>query len=428
MAEAIAEAKRCLNCKVPQCKKGCPVGNDIPDWIHELSMGNLGNAMSIINAKSNLPAVCGRVCAHERQCEGHCVLEKKEQGAHVNIGRLEQFVADFDTRMRLTRQPLVQKSRGRVAVIGSGPAGLTVAGELARGGFEVEIFEMELQPGGVLTFGIPEYRLPKSIVKSEIEKIRELGVRINTGVTIGPDINIDTLFERGFDAIFMGTGAGKPRKLPVDGVETDCLRQAIYFLRRVRLYREGLISRDEVPIKSGDAVYVVGCGNTAMDAARTALRFGASRVTVIYHRDIAKMSALRSEYEDAVAEGVEFMWNSSITSVEPDGSGAYRISIECEGELTEVRGHKVIIAVGSRPASRIVSTTTGIEVDDNGYVLTRDVPFGMTTRKGVFAGGDVSGNQATVVHAMSNARVVAASIASYVDALNLLRVIDGQDS
>ncbi len=427
MAEAIAEAKRCLNCKVPQCKKGCPVGNDIPDWIHELSMGNLGNAMSIINAKSNLPAVCGRVCAHERQCEGHCVLGKK--GAHINIGRLEQFVADFDTRMHLSRQPIVQKSRGRVAVIGSGPAGLTVAGELARRGFEVEIFEMESQPGGVLTFGIPEYRLPKAIVKSEIEKIRELGVRITTGVTIGPDINIDTLFERGFDAIFMGTGAGKPRKLPFEGVETDCLRQAIYFLRRVRLYQEGFISRDEVPVKQGDIIYIIGCGNTAMDASRTALRLGASQVTIVYHRDIDSMSALRSEYDDAVAEGVGFMWNSSITAINPDGSGAYNITIEREGAPAEVRrAHKVIIAVGSRPASRIVSTTKGIEVNDNGYVLTRDVPFGMTTRKGVFAGGDVSGNQATVVHAMSNAREVAASIAAYVDALNLFRAIDGTDA
>lgn len=195
MAEAIAEAKRCLNCKVPQCRKGCPVGNDIPDWIHELSMGNIGNAMSIINAKSNLPAVCGRVCAHERQCEGNCVLGKK--GAHMNIGKLEQFVADFDTQMKLTRQPLVQKNRGRVAVIGSGPAGLTVSGELVRGGFDVEIFEMEPQPGGVLTFGIPEYRLPKAIVNSEIDKIRQLGVRINCGVTVGPEVNIDQLSRKG---------------------------------------------------------------------------------------------------------------------------------------------------------------------------------------------------------------------------------------
>lgn len=425
MAQAIAEAKRCLNCKVPQCKKGCPVGNDIPNWIHELSMGNLGNAMSIINARSNLPAVCGRVCAHERQCEGNCILGKK--GVHINIGRLEQFVADFDTDMHLSRQPIVQKNRGRVAVIGSGPAGLTVAGELARRGFDIEIFEMEPQPGGVLTFGIPEYRLPKAIVKSEIDKIRQLGVRITTGVTIGPDLNIDRLFELGFDAIFMGTGAGKPKKLPIEGTEHEGVRQAIYFLRRVSLYNEGLISRREVPVREGDIIYVVGCGNTAMDAARTALRFGAAKVTVVYHRAMENMSALRAEYDEAVAEGVQFMWSTSVKTIAPDGRGAYTITMETEDEKLAVPGNLVFLAVGSRPASRIVSTTTGIDVDPNGYVLTRDVPFGMTTRKGVFAGGDVTGNQATVVHAMSNAREVANSISTYVDALNLMRSIDNYD-
>lgn len=422
MAEAIAEAKRCLNCKVPQCRKGCPVGNDIPDWIHELSMGNIGNAMSIINAKSNLPAVCGRVCAHERQCEGNCVLGKK--GAHMNIGKLEQFVADFDTQMKLTRQPLVQKNRGRVAVIGSGPAGLTVSGELVRGGFDVEIFEMEPQPGGVLTFGIPEYRLPKAIVNSEIDKIRQLGVRINCGVTVGPEVNIDQLFAKGFDAIFMGTGTGKPRRLSIPGIENDSVRQAIYFLRRVGLYNAGLINRDEVPVKEGDKVFVVGCGNTAIDAARTVLRLGASEVTIVYHRDIEKMSALRAEYNDAVAEGVKFLWNSSITKINGDGEHIADIDIETEGTTATVAADKVILAVGSRPASRIVSTTTGIEVDEKGYVLTRETPYGMTTRKGVFAGGDVTGNQATVVHAMQDARAVAAGIAAYVDALTLMRTID----
>lgn len=422
MAQAIAEAKRCLNCKVPQCKKGCPVGNDIPDWIHQLSMGNIGNAMSIINAKSNLPAVCGRVCAHERQCEGNCVLGKK--GAHINIGKLEQFVADFDTSMALSRQPIVQKNRGRVAVIGSGPAGLTVAGELARGGFDVEIFEMEPQPGGVLMFGIPEYRLPKAIVNSEIDKIRQLGVRFNTNVTIGPEINIDQLFEKGFDAIFMGTGTGKPKKLPVEGVDNDGVRQAIYFLRRVGLYNSGLINRDEVPIRPGDKVFVIGCGNTAIDAARTALRFDAASVTIVYHRDITKMSALRAEYEDAVAEGVQFIWDTNLETVITDNGTLSGVVLTSGDTRTELPADKVILAVGSRPASRIVSTTHGIEVDKNGYVITRDFPCGMTTRKGVFAGGDVSGNQATVVHAMSNARAVAEGIASYVDALNLMRTID----
>ena len=421
MAQAIAEAKRCLNCKVPQCRKGCPVGNDIPAWIHELSMGNIGNAMSIINTRSNLPAVCGRVCAHERQCEGNCVLGKK--GSHINIGRLEQFVADFDTKMRLTRSAIVQKNRGRVAVIGSGPAGLTVAGELARTGFDVEIFEMEPQPGGVLMFGIPEYRLPKDIVSSEIDKICQLGVRINTGVTIGSDINIDQLFERGFDAIFMGTGTGKPKKLSITGIENDKVRQAIYFLRRVGLYNAGLICRDEVPVSEGDTVFVIGCGNTAIDAARSAMRLGVAKVTIIYHRDIERMSALKAEYNEAVDEGVEFMWNSSVKAIVANGS-ALELTVDEAGTERTLYGQKVILAIGSRPASRIVSTTHGIEVDENGYVITRDIPYGMTTRKGVFAGGDVAGNQATVVHAMSNAKEVAAGIATYVDAIKLMQAID----
>lgn len=426
MAEAIAEAKRCLHCKVPQCKKGCPISNDIPDWIHELSMGNLGNAMAIINARSNLPAVCGRVCAHERQCEGNCILGKK--GAHINIGRLERFVADFDASMSLTRENIVQKDRGRVAVIGSGPAGLTVAGELARKGFDVEIFEMEPEAGGVLMFGIPEYRLPKAVVRNEISKIQQLGVHITCGTTVGADLTVDDIFARGFDAIFMGTGTGKPKRLDMPGSQLDSVRQAIYFLRRVSLYNSGLIGRDEVPVRRGDRVFVVGCGNTAMDAARTAVRLQAAQVTVLYHRGIDRMSALRAEYDDAVREGVRFMWNTSIKEIHPaEGSeGAMKsITVDCDGTLAELEADKVIMAVGSRPASRIVSTTDGIDVDDKGYVVTREEPYGMTTRRGVFAGGDVTNRPATVVHAMQDARRVAEGIARYVDAVRLLERIDG---
>lgn len=425
MAEAIAEAKRCLNCKAPQCKKGCPIGNDIPDWIHELSMGNIGNAMNIINAKSNLPAVCGRVCAHERQCEGHCVMGKL--GDHINIGRLERFIADFDTQMNLTRRPISAKTRGKVAVIGSGPAGITVAGELARKGFNVDIFEMEKRAGGVLTFGIPDYRLPGNVVDSEIEKIKQLGVKVLVGVTVGPDITVDGLFDSGYDAIFMGTGAGKPKALDIEGGDSKCIMQAIHFLRLASMYNNKVIRRRDIGLKTNSRVFIVGCGNTAMDAARTALRLGAQEVTVVYHRGIENMSALRAEYDEAVAEGVKFLWYSSIKSIRHNPEGAdYLLAMEVEGVVTDMPADKVIIAVGSRPASRIVSTTDGIETDENGYVITREYPFGMTTRKGVFAGGDVSGNQATVVHAMANARAVAESIASYVDAINLLRTIDQQ--
>lgn len=423
LPEAIREAQRCLHCKVPQCKKGCPISNDIPEWIAELAKGNFGNALNIIHNRSNLPAVCGRVCAHERQCEGNCVLGKK--GAHINIGKLERFVADFDTDAGLSHEAIPEKSRGRIAVIGSGPAGLTIAGDLARKGFAVEIFEMEPEAGGVLRFGIPEYRLPKDVVRHEIEKIERLGVIFHLGTTIGKFYTIDNLFERGFDAIFMGTGTGKPKKLDIPGIEHSGVRQAIWFLRRVSLYQNGNIDRREVIVGNGDKVFVVGCGNTAIDAARTAIRMGSSQVSVIYHRSINEMKALRSEYDDAVAEGVRFLWNSSITEIE--GAEANRLShitIETDGRRYTVPADRVILAVGSAPASRIVSTTEGIEVDRNGYIITRDNPYGMTTRKGVFAGGDVTNRPATVVHAMQDAKLVAEGIARYVDAVRLMKSLE----
>ena len=423
LREAIREAQRCLHCKVPSCRKGCPISNDMPDWIAELAKGNFGNALNIIHNRSNLPAVCGRVCAHERQCEGNCVLAKK--GAHINIGKLERFVADFDTDAGLSHEAIPEKSRGRVAVIGSGPAGLTIAGDLARQGFAVEIFEMEPEPGGVLMFGIPEYRLPKEVVRHEIEKIERLGVIFHLGTTIGKFYTIDNLFERGFDAIFMGTGTGKPKKLDIPGIDHPGVRQAIWFLRRVSLFQNGSIDRREVIVGDGDRVFVIGCGNTAIDAARTAVRMGSAEVTVVYHRTINEMKALRSEYDEAVAEGVRFMWNSSIVEIEGGGGNRLsRIAIETEGVRTTVPADRVILAVGSAPAARIVSTTEGIEVDSKGYVLTRDTPYGMTTRKGVFAGGDVTNRPATVVHAMQDAKRVAEGIARYVDAIRLIQSIN----
>jgi len=425
VSEAIREAQRCLHCKVPSCKKGCPISNDIPDWISELSKGNFGNAMQIINNRSNLPAVCGRVCAHERQCEGNCVLNKK--GAHINIGKLERFVADFDSNSGMTHEAIPEKTRGRVAVIGSGPAGLTVAGDLARQGFGVDIFEMETEPGGVLMFGIPEYRLPKEVVRHEIKKIENLGVRFHLNSTVGEGITVDDLFARGFDAIFMGTGTGVPKRLNIPGNENPAVRQAIRFLRRVSLYENGFMDRNEVIVGNGDIVFVIGCGNTAIDAARTAIRMGSKEVTVVYHRTINEMKALRAEYDDAVAEGVKFLWNTSITNIEPlDDTAIKTVTLNTEGVETVVPADHVIMAVGSAPASRIVSTTDGIEVDKNGYVITRETPYGMTTRKGVFAGGDVTNRPATVVHAMRDAKLVAEGIAKYVDAVRLLDTIDQQ--
>ena len=426
ISEAIREAQRCLHCKVPLCRKGCPINQDIPDWIAQLAKGNFGDSMAIINARSNLPAVCGRVCAHERQCEGACVLNKK--GEPVRIGRLERFVADFDSNAGLTHESIPEKTRGSVAVIGSGPAGLTIAGDLARKGFNIDIFEMEPEPGGVLMFGIPEYRLPKEVVRREIKKIENLGVNFHLQTTIGRDYTIDDLFAQGYDAIFMGTGAGRPKKLDIPGSDHPGVRQAIWFLRRVSLYQSGCIDRQEVVIGNGDKIAVIGCGNTAIDAARTALRMGASEVTVIYHRTINDMSALRSEYDEAVAEGVKFMWQSSVVSVNGgEGNRLRDITVRTGDAEVVMPLDRLIMAVGSVPASRIVSTTSGIDVDGKGYVLTREEPYGMTTRRGVFAGGDVTNRPATVVHAMQDAKRVAEGIVRYVDAKRLMEGLDADE-
>ncbi|MBP1541975.1 MAG: NAD(P)-dependent oxidoreductase [Prevotella sp.] len=443
MAEAIAEAQRCLHCKVPQCKKGCPISNDIPDWIHELKKGNLGNAISIIRTKSNLPAVCGRVCAHEKQCEGNCVLAKKGQA--VNIGKLERFVADFDSENGLTHEDVVEKSRGKVAVIGAGPSGITVAGDLSRMGFAVEIFEMEAQCGGVLRYGIPEYRLPKEVVAREIRYIEKMGVVIHRNTHVGVEITVDSLFAQGFDAVFIGTGLSKPKSLEIPIWQNGrCLsegdhaihcsdlkgvRLATHFLRRVELISEGFMKRDELPVPDGARVFVIGCGNTAMDASRTAWRIGASKVDIIYHKGIDTMAALRAEYDDAVKEGVHFNWWSAIVELHVDDAlNITEIVLETkEPDKEPVRqtlpADNVIMAIGATPATKIVRTTSGLANDEHRFLITRDVPYGMTTRKGVFAGGDVVGRQATVVHAMQDAKRVAEGIAQYVDAVKLMAAI-----
>ena len=420
MIEAIAEAKKCLQCKVPQCRKGCPIENEIPNFIHALSMGNMGDAMRIINEKSNLPAICGRVCPHEKQCQGHCVMNKK--GTPIQIGKIEQFIADFDTTMNLTREKLPQKDRGKIAVIGSGPAGLTVAGDLARQGFNVTIFEGQDEPGGVLMYGIPEYRLPKKVVRAEIQKIEALGVNFECNVLVGENsVNVDSLFHQGYDAIFMGTGTSVPQNMDsTPGAKLRGVSQSTYFLHNVNSYNEGAIGRDMVPLRDGEKVGVIGGGNVAMDAARTAIRLGAD-VTVLYRRTQEEMPAIKAEYEQAVNEGVKFKWNTSVTEFiagENRRLAACRLSMP-EGELVE-RFDRVFLAIGSRPANRIVSTTEGIEVDEKGYVKVVERPYGMTTRRGVFAGGDVVHRPQTVVLAMKAAKDVAQGMAQYVDAIKLL--------
>lgn len=419
LQEAIAEAKRCLNCKNPSCKKGCPIENHIPEFIHELSKGNMGNAMAIINEKSNLPAICGRVCPHEKQCQGHCVLYPKGKG--IEIGKLERFVADFDTEMKLIREKLPQKTRGKVAVIGSGPAGLTVAGDLARQGFNVTIFESQAEPGGVLMYGIPEYRLPKQVVRQEIEKIEALGVTFLLNCVVGKQLNIDDIFAQGYDAIFIGSGTALPKSLDIPGGGLRGVIQATYLLHMANIYNEGTVGRDKVPVIEGEHVAVMGCGNVAMDAARTAVRMGAASVTIVYRRTEADMPAIQAEYQAALQEGVKFLWQTSTTEFLGDEAGkVVGLRANTPEGVKEYAFDRICLAVGSRPASRIVSTTEGIETDDNGYVLVKERPFGMTSRKGVFAGGDVVHRPQTVVMAMKAAKSVAVGIAQYVDAVKLL--------
>ena len=417
--EAVDEAKRCLNCKNPLCVQGCPIEHNIPGWIHQLSMGNMGGAMSIINEKSNLPAVCGRVCPHERQCEGHCILNKKQNP--IRVGKLERFIADFDSDMKLIREKLPQKNRGKVAIIGSGPAGLTVAGDLARDGFNVVIYESEPELGGVLMYGIPEYRLPKEVVRREIRKIEGLGVTYIPNFIVGQNTTVDEMFDqKNFDAIFIGTGTAKPKTMNIPGCNLKGVIQSSYFLRIVSLCNSDSIDKSEVPVKEGDVVGVVGCGNVAMDAARTALRMGAKEVYVIYYKDLENMTALKAEYNEALEEGVQFLWNTNTQEFLGERGRLKAIkAMTSEGEKI-IPMDKILLAIGSQPANRIVSTTSGINVDERGYVITKERPYGMTTRKGVFAGGDVVNTPQTVVLAMRDAKKVAAGIAQFVDAKKLL--------
>jgi len=422
LREAVAEAKKCLQCRVPLCRKGCPIENDIPQFIHALTMGNLGDAMRIINEKSNLPAICGRVCPHEKQCQGHCVLNKKNEP--IQIGKIEQFIADFDTEMNLTREPLPQKSRGKIAVIGSGPAGLTVAGDLARIGFNVTIYEEQNEPGGVLMYGIPEYRLPKKVVRAEIEKIAALGVNFKCNTLIGEgDNNIDSLFEQGFDAIFIGTGTAVPQNMDTTpGATLRGVSQSTYFLHNVNSFNEGAISRNAVPLRPGERVAVIGGGNVAMDTARTAIRLGAE-VTVLYRRTEAEMPAIKAEYEQAVAEGVKFEWQTTVTEFIAGSNGRLAAcKLKTPTGEHEAPFDRVFLAIGSKPANRIIRSTAGIEVDEKGYIKVVDRPMGMTTRRGVFAGGDVVHRPQTVVLAMKAAKDVAQGFAQYVDAIKLLEV------
>lgn len=416
--EAITEAKRCLNCKKPQCVSGCPIENDIPQFIAQLAQGNMGEALGIISAKSNLPAVCGRVCPHELQCEGHCILGKK--GRSVSIGHLERFVADFDYKMNLTQQKILPKTLGKVAVIGSGPAGLTVAGDLAKKGFQVTVFEAEREPGGVLLYGIPNFRLPKEVVRREILRIEALGVNFTTDMMAGEHFTVDDLFSKGYDAVFIGSGTAIATDLDLPGKELTGIIQSSYLLRMISLFNSGQVERRDIPLQKEDRILVIGGGNVAMDTARSAIRMGVKDVTVVYRKSQEDMPALKAEYEGAVEDGVQFLWNTSPIGYVGQEEMIEGLSVSTENGDMVLPADKVFLAVGSRPANRIVSTTSGIEVDERGYVISYERPYGMTTRKGVFAGGDVVHRPATVVLAMKEAKKVAQGITAYVDAIKLL--------
>lgn len=418
MEQAVAEAKRCLNCKNPTCITGCPIENHIPEFIKEVSKGNFGEAREILARKTNLPAICGRVCPHDLQCEGHCILAKA--GKEIKIGKLERFVADFDHSMGLINEKIPRKTRGKVAVIGSGPAGLTIAGDLAKDGFNVVVYEALPEPGGILLYGIPDFRLQKDVVRREIAKIASYGVTFMNNMVGGEDFTVDTLFERGFDAIFIGTGTNVSNNLDIPGKELHGIELSSYFLRTSMLANEGKLNSEEVIVKEGDRVIVIGGGNVAMDAARTAVRIGAKEVSVVYRRDEEDMPASKLEYEDARNENVRFRFrNTPVEYIGREGRVAgLKVKTDAGEEILET--DVVLVAIGSKPARRIVSTTEGIEVDEKGYVITREKPYGMCTLKGVFAGGDVVHQPATVVLAMKEAKKVAEGIAAYVDAKKLL--------
>ena len=426
--EAIKEASRCLGCKNPRCVSKCPVSIEIPNFINEIKNGNFEEAAKVIAKNSALPAICGRVCPQENQCEGQCVLGIK--GEAVSIGKLERFVADFSRENNIDLSNREKDKGIKVAVIGSGPAGLTCAGDLAKMGYDVTIFEALHEAGGVLVYGIPEFRLPKdTVVKSEIENVKKLGVKIETNVIVGRTVTIDELFEEeGFKAVFVGSGAGLPKFMGIKGENSNGVFSANEFLTRSNLmkaFKEGY----STPIKSGSKVAVVGGGNVAMDAARTALRLG-SEVHIVYRRSEEELPARKEEVHHAKEEGVIFDiltnpveilsdengWVKGMKCVkmkllEADESGRRR-PVEIEGSEFIMDVDTVIMSLGTSPNPLISSTTKGLEINKRGCVIADD-NNGLTSREGVFAGGDAVTGAATVILAMGAGKKAAIGIHEY---------------
>ena len=425
--EAMAEASRCLNCKNAQCQKGCPVNIDIPAFIKEVAEGSFEKAYEVISQYSALPAVCGRVCPQESQCECKCIRGIK--GEAVSIGKLERFVADWAREHGVSPKPAKEKLGKKIAIIGSGPAGLTAAGDLAKLGYDVTIFEALHEAGGVLSYGIPEFRLPKStVVASEIENVKKLGVTIETNVIIGKSITIEELMEEeGFDAVFIGSGAGLPRFMGIPGENANGVFSANEYLTRSNLMKAFLDDYD-TPIVGGKKVAVVGGGNVAMDAARTALRLGAE-VHIVYRRSEEELPARVEEIHHAKEEGIIFDLLTNPTEVlvddngwvkglrcikmelgEPDESGR-RKPIEIAGSEFDMEVDTVIMSLGTSPNPLISSTTEGLDTNKRRCLVADE--NGATTKIGVYAGGDAVTGAATVILAMGAGKTAAQAIHEY---------------
>ena len=429
---AIDEANRCLNCKTMPCVQGCPVKIHIPEFIAKIKEGDFEGAYQIITKSSSLPAVCGRVCPQEVQCESKCVRGIK--GEPVGIGRLERFVADWHNTFATAAPERPESNGHKVAIVGSGPSGLTCAGDLAKKGYEVTVFEALHAAGGVLVYGIPEFRLPKKIVAKEVETLKQLGVKVETNVVIGKTLTIDELFEQGYEAVFVGSGAGLPNFMGIPGEALNGVYSANEFLTRSNLMKSYLDNPD-TPIMKGGNVAVVGGGNVAMDAARTALRLGAEHVYIVYRRSMDELPARKEEVEHAEEEGIEFCllcnpveilgyqnpenprdpkngFVKGMTCVkmelgEPDANGRRR-PVVIPGSEFELAVDTVIMSIGTSPNPLIKATTKGLEVNRHGGIIVNE--DGLTSRENVYAGGDVVTGAATVISAMGAGKTAARAI------------------
>ena len=424
LAQALDEAERCLNCKNSPCISGCPVGIKIPEFIAKIKESDFEGAYQVINKDSSLPAVCGRVCPQETQCEEKCVRGIK--GEPVGIGRLERFIADWHNNNTCEVPPRPTPNGHKVAIIGSGPAGLTCAGDLAKKGYDVTIFEALHKAGGVLVYGIPEFRLPKAIVQKEVDGLKDLGVKLETNVVVGKTITIDELFDMGFESVFIGSGAGLPSFMRIPGENLKGVYSANEFLTRSNLMK-AYLNDSATPIKKNDNVIVVGGGNVAMDAARSALRLGAKNVYIVYRRSEEELPARKEEVEHAKEEGIIFKLlnnpvkvngdeNGFVKSVtclrqelgEPDASGR-RSPHPVEGSEFDIECDCLIMAIGTSPNPLIKSTTPGLDSDRHGCIVA-DEATGKTSREHIYAGGDAVTGAATVILAMGAGKQAAKAI------------------